>query len=367
MKDFLWFVGGLLLGLFLGYFAFLYFNEQQLTSATLASWVGALSTLGAAAATLLTLLFLNRQHKQNVQQQNLMWSKQEAALDFARYRDHRQQFEQLLDDLEKDHRDFYVFEDRAKLYTSLFPMNTPRSDYSSYKYKLDANDLIGEHPLENAYHWLREHHNFLDSYQEKLDLNATPLSVFEYDTIVRGLAACIHLQCSRQPETGDITIGNIVFANIFEPTLMMDRSARILHAINEFCGLEHPALSSNFYSSTELGFGLYAQTGIPNVTDCYSAKKGEEYIVEILYQSQKLCEVLDNPPAFAEFLFDEMHFDTNPNRLRTNLDDREAVLEFINALEIQLHRLSVPEPRPECLRRLTTLIHDAKNPDTPPF
>ncbi|SDH80485.1 hypothetical protein SAMN04488136_13019 [Vibrio xiamenensis] len=318
----------------------------------LASWVGALGTVLAAIVTFGTLLFLHYQHKQNVQKQNLMWSKQEAALDFARYRDHRQQFEQLLDGLEKDYGEFYVFRDRATLYKSLFPMNTPRNDYSLYKYKLDVNDLKG-HPLESAYHWLKEHLNSIDSVQTASNQNAPSPSVSSplrlFDQNVEQLAASINLQCTRHSKAGDIMISNVVFANIFKPTLMMDCLEPILYAINEFCGLEQPTLSGGFHSKKELGFKVYAEFCRPDAADFYSANKGANDIIEVLYQSHKLCELLDNQSTLDDFLFGEVYSETNTNQLLKKLDDNEAVSEFMYDLQDQLHVLN-PIDQPNNIR-----------------
>lgn len=304
-------VGALFGGVIIGYL-FDSWSSGNLEVGDAATWLAAISTLGAAVGTVGSLVMLNRQHKQNVEHQERVWKKQEDSLDFARYRDHKAQFEQLLDSLEEKHKSFYAFKDKAQLYRRLFPNNSPRNEYSDYKFKLSPSDLTDQHPLKKAWAYIDKVDRILRTYEagkvvqrgaekdfEKYP-NPTPIHQLEHP--IFHVASHLGLTCTRTPKTGDLINTDEVFASVFDPLVMRTHSDDIFESINEFCGLESPRKNGLIYSPNSIGFEMlyyYRGEDVPEYNSVYS---GHYKIVDILFKLDRLAKLLPHDHAFSLFV-----------------------------------------------------------------
>lgn len=114
---------------------------------------GDLATWFAAAGTILTLAFLINQHMQlksmqdteradrenHEKKQQEMWQEQKEMLSFQKFQVHKEEFNKLLDQLEKNFPKI-KFNDRIYLYQILFPGN----DFMSSSVKLRENSTLLE-------------------------------------------------------------------------------------------------------------------------------------------------------------------------------------------------------------------------------
>lgn len=310
-----------------------------------ATWLSAISTLGAAIGTIGSLIMLNRQHNQNITHQEKIWKKQEESLDFSRYRDHKAQFEQLLDTLENKHNNFYIFKDRTKLYLNLFPNNSPRNELSKFKYKLTLADLTEQHPLNVA--WknidkvdciLRTHGQgrlIKDEDGERFEELPNPLAIHQIEHTIFNTARDLGLQCNRTPQTGDLVNNDEVFANVFDPMLMRKHSADIFESLNEFCGLESPRKQGILYSPIGVGFLLLNYYKREDVPEYNSIILGHYSIVTILFELD--CFVKQLPLEHPLILFISNLYRDHWNKpLLKNIDDKNRVKHCLNQVSNQL-------------------------------
>ncbi len=117
-------------------------------------------------------------------------------------------------------------------------------------------------------------------------------------------------------------------------------------------------MSGGFHYPKKLGFELYAEFSHSHPAYFYSVNKGADDIVEVLYQSQKLCELLDNQPAFEDFLFAEVYSETNQNSLLAKLDESAAVRTFLGKLPLQLDRIAT-QKQPDAIKQQTRKVRQA--------
>ncbi|EDM65944.1 hypothetical protein PE36_08081 [Moritella sp. PE36] len=309
------------------------------------TWLAAVSTFGAAIGTIGSLIMLNRQHKQNVIHQERVWKKQEESLDFARYRDHKAQFEQLLDTLEDKHKDFYVFGDRIKLYLSLFPCNSLCNDFLDYKYRLNQSDLTEAHPLNSAWKHidkidtiLRDYHGgrvikYGDGYRFKEQPNPTP--IHQVELTILNTAGCLWLKCIRAPRTGDLIHDDEVFANVIDPMVMRSHSADIFESLSEFCGIESPRESMGIYTPMNLGFELFSYFSREDVPKYNNIIHGHYNIVAILFELDCLVSLLPSGHPFV--LFFRMSLSPRGDKaLLKGIDDKSRVKDYLNQVNRQL-------------------------------
>nr|WP_275660928.1 hypothetical protein [Vibrio brasiliensis] len=313
-----------------------------------AAWVGALSTFFAAIGTIGSLFMLNRQHNQNVLHQEKVWKKQEESLDFARYREHKAQFEQLLDSLEAKHGEFYVFKDRTRLYVRLFPNNSPRNEFSQFTYKHIKENLPQQHPLSEAWKLIdkvdriiRTHDMarlVLDSDTKKVELCPNPLPIHQIEHAIFGTARNLGLKCNRHPKTGDLINTDEVFASVFDPLLMRRHSSEIFESLNEFCGLESPRQSGVIYSPLGIGFQLldyYMRDETPDYNDVLL---GQYDIVSILFRLDRLAKLLPDDHQFGKFVR-EQYGTPWAKALLEQIEDKGVVRRFINGVSDKLREL----------------------------
>ncbi len=337
-------LGVLFGGIILGYtLDSLFAGSLQIGDA--ATWLAAISTLGAAIGTIGSLIMLNRQHNQNVTHQEKVWKKQEESLDFARYRDHKAQFEQLLDTLENKHDNFYVFKDRTKLYLNLFQNNSPRNELSKFKYKLTLADLTEQHPLNAAWkdidkvdRIVRTHGQgrlIKDKDGERIEKFPNPQPIHQIEHTIFNTARSLGLRCNRTPQTGDLVNTDEVFASAFDPMLMINHSADIFESLNEFCGLESPRKRGVIYSPIGIGFLLLNYYKSEDVPEYNSIILGHYRIVIILFELDRLVKLL--PQEHPLILFVHNWYGAPWDRsLQKNIDDKGRVRHYLNQVSIQL-------------------------------
>ncbi|AZL86166.1 hypothetical protein EIJ81_08195 [Aliivibrio salmonicida] len=310
-----------------------------------ATWLAAISTLGAAIGTIGSLIMLNRQHNQNVIHQKRVWKKQEESLDFARYREHKVQFEQLLDTLEDKHSDFYVFKDRTKLYLNLFPNNSPRNELATFKYKLTRADLMKQHPLDAAWknidkvdRILRTHGQgrlIIDENGERLEKFPNPLPIHQIEHSIFNTAGSLGLRCNRIPQTGDLVNTDEVFASVFDTMLMRSHSADIFESLNEFCGLESPRERGVIYSPIDLGFQLLNYYKREDTPEYNSIISGHYRIVTILFELDRLVKLLPQEHPLVLFVRNLYGAPWDKTLLK-DIDDKGRVKHYMNQVFIQL-------------------------------
>ncbi|PMO78081.1 hypothetical protein BCT01_13310 [Vibrio tasmaniensis] len=332
--------GGIILGYTLDS---LFAGSLQIGDA--ATWLAAISTLGAAIGTIGSLIMLNRQHNQNVTHQKKVWKKQEESLDFARYRDHKTQFEQLLDTLENKHDNFYAFNDRTKLYLNLFPNNSPRNELSKFKYKLTLSDLTEQHPLNAAWknidkvdRILRTHEQgrlIKDKEGERFEQFPNPLPIHQVEHTIFNTARNLGLRCNRTPQTGDLVNSDEVFASAFDPMLMRNHSADIFESLNEFCGLESPRKQGVMYSPKGIGFLLLNYYNSEDVPEYNSIMLGHYRIVFILFELERLVKLLpqEHPSIILVRNWYGAPWDSSQQQ---KIDDKGSVRHYLNQVSIQL-------------------------------
>ncbi|MEZ8542329.1 hypothetical protein AB6C74_05750 [Vibrio splendidus] len=333
--------GGILLG---------YISEAllvgRLETGDAATWLAAISTLGAAIGTIGSLIMLNRQHKQNAKHQERVWKKQEESLDFARYRDHKEQFEQLLRTLETKHDGFYAFKDKAKLYLDLFPNNSPRNEFSEYKYKLTMADLKETHPLSSAWknidkvdRILRTHGAGVfikDAHGDRFEHSPNPLPIHQIEHTIFKTAGSLGLRCNRVPKTGDLINTDEVFANVFNPMVMRNHSSDIFESLNEFCGLESRRKKGVIYSPINIGFELlyyYRQDDTPHYNQINS---GYYHVVDILFTLDRFIKLLHDSHPFAIFVRKSCTLNFDDQSLLKQIDDKARVRHYLNQVSIAL-------------------------------
>lgn len=310
-----------------------------------ATWVAAISTLGAAIGTIGSLIMLNRQHKQNIKHQERIWKKQEESLDFARYRDHKAQFEKLLDTLENKHRDFYIFKDRNTLYSRLFPINSPRNNVSDYKYKLTQSDLTEWHPLKIAWEKIDNINRILRTEGSGRTVNRmdgkhfeelpNPMPIHQIEHTIFDTARAFELRCNRTPITGDIINTGEVFSNVFDPMVMRNHSADIFDSLNEFCGLEYPPTQAVMYSPIRIGFKLLLYFTREDVPEFNNILYGHGRIVVILSKLDSFARALPNNHPFISFV--RKSFGTPWDKaLLKDIDDKIKVREYLDQVSIEL-------------------------------
>lgn len=310
-----------------------------------ATWLAAISTFGAAIGTIGSLIMLNRQHNQNATHQDKVWKKQEESLDFARYREHKAQFEQLLDTLEKKHSDFYVFRDRTKLYLTLFPNNSPRNEFATFKYKLTQEDLMERHPLNAAWknidkldRILRSHGQgrlIIDDNGERFEQLPNPLPIHQIERPIFNTASSLGLRCNRVPQTGDLVNTDEVFASVFDTMLMRSHSGDIFESLNEFCGLESPREKVVMYQPIDIGFKLLDYYQREDTPEFNNVMLGHYRIVTILFELDRLVKLL--PDEHPLVLFVRNFYGAPWDRaLLKDIDDKGRIKHYMNQAFIQL-------------------------------
>ncbi len=354
------FLGALLGGVFLGYTLDSFF-AGNLETGDAATWLAAISTLGAAIGTIGSLRMLNNQHKQTVKHQESVWKKQEEALDFARYRDHKKEFEQLLDALEHKHNKFYIFRDRAKLYSALFPMNSLRNNFSDYKYKLNTKDLTEWHPLHVAWQNIDRVDRILRTSgsgrfiqiqnEEQYIEYPNPLPIHQIERAIFNTTRILRLQATRTPQAGDLINTDDVFSNVFDPMLMRDHTVDIFESINEFCGLESPRVDGVMYNTLRIGFELlnyYMRDGAPVYNTIVF---GHYNIVIILLELHRITDLLPHMHPLKKTVY-ELYNVHSSRELLSHIHDKSRVKECLELICRQLLDLSAGRfKEPEELQR----------------
>lgn len=359
-------LGVLFGGVVLGYL-FDLFSSDRLDVGDMATWVAALSTFFAAIGTIGTLILLNKQHKQNVEHQENIWKKQEAAIDFARYRDHKKQFEELLDSLEAKHTNLYLFRDRNKLYSDLFPSNTPRNNLSDYQFKLDNHKLIESHPLKSAWKNIDKIDRILrtqGSGQLKQNLLGeqvfeeypNPLPIHQIEHTIFAIASSLNLRSNRTPKSGDILNDGEVFTNIFEPMIMKNCLVHIYESLNEFCGLESPRKRGTIHSPHKIGWLLlhyYKSGDIPFYNEVVL---GHYEIVNILFMLENLASLFPSGHDFKGFvskLFDIMSKDG----LIRNINNEESVRQYLVSIASKLNSMIKDEQAINLKKQIKAILN----------
>ncbi|MUJ28432.1 hypothetical protein GNP73_10680 [Aliivibrio fischeri] len=310
-----------------------------------ATWLAAISTLGAAVGTVGSLVMLNRQHKQNVEHQERVWKKQEDSLDFARYRDHKAQFEQLLDSLEDKHKSFYAFKDKTQLYRRLFPNNSPRNEYSEYKFKLSPSDLTDQHPLKNAWEYIDKVDRIIRTHgagrvvqrgaEEDFEIYPNPTPIHQLEDPIFRTASHLGLTCTRTPKTGDLINTDEVFASVFDPLVMRTHSNDIFESINEFCGLESPRKKGLIYSPIGIGFEMLYYYRREDVPEYNSVSSGHYRIVDILFKLDRLAKLLHHDHVFSFFVRSLFGVPWN-KALLVEFEDKEKIIDYLEQATIHL-------------------------------
>ncbi len=338
------FLGALLGGVFLGYTLDSFF-AGNLEAGDAATWLAAISTLGAAIGTIGSLIMLNNQHKQTVKHQEIVWRKQEESLDFARYRDHKKEFEQLLDTLEHKHNKFYIFRDRAKLYSALFPMNSLRNDFSDYRYKLNTGDLTEWHPLRVAWQNIDKVDRILRTngsgrfiqlqHEEQFIEYPNPLPIHQIERAIFNTTRILRLQSTRAPKTGDLVNTDDIFANVFDPMLMRDHTVDIFESINEFCGLESPRSEGVMYNQLSIGFELLRYYMRDDTPVYNKIIYGHYNIVAILLELQRVTNLLPQTHPFLKTVQDLYGFPWDRSLLN-NINDKGWIRLCLETIHAQL-------------------------------
>lgn len=337
-------LGSLFGGIIMGYL-FDSWSSGHLEIGDTATWLAAISTLGAAIGTIGSLIMLNRQHKENVALQEKVWKKQEESLDFARYRDHKMQFEQLLDTLENKHKDFYVFANRAKLYSRLFPNNSPRNEFSNYKYKLTIADLTERHPLKIAWKNIDKVDRILRTHSlvrlvkngtdEDFETYPNPIPIHQFEHPIFITARQLGLKCTRTPRTGDLINTDDVFASVFNPIIMKMHSEDIFESLNEFCGLDSPRTQGVGFNPLTIGFELFYYYRREDVPEFNSIAHGHYNIVDVLFKLDRFVKSFPPEHAFAKFV--HSLFGTPWNKVFLNeIENKEKVKNCLNEVTTQL-------------------------------
>lgn len=226
------------------------FNHNEPEFGNWAMWVGDIVTIGATAVALATLFFMKKTHEENKSHNEKMWKKQEVMLDFQKYREHKQQFYSLLDDLEKEHS--IKFYGRSKFYESLFPLN----NFGFCEYDIELGNVkAGD--WENIEYLFNEIITSLNNFH-KYSLNQLTQHAHKHFELLWRFSSILHIDFPIKNKLGDLyfeagKIEKIHVVNIFDSFATIHVMHQVFVELLNFSGSKNSIdkrighLNSSFY------------------------------------------------------------------------------------------------------------------------
>ncbi|ELV8647948.1 hypothetical protein QNE85_003234 [Vibrio fluvialis] len=332
-----------------------------------ANWVSAIGTAMAALGTVLTLGFLiyqNIELRRSQQEETLkreaheekqqnMWNEQREMLTFEKLKMHKQEFNALLDELE---RKFTVtFFDRTALYKGIFPNNRLQS--SEINIVIRNNDLNALHKASELYAELFTLINRIESNQV-----TAAQEVDVADSFIRcsgKLRYYLKIEIPNNDYFGDITIGEgrdrFIITNVFSSLKSTSVYGEILKELSDFGGIEfnEPILSGNFYNKP-----LYAFACSHNVHGGFNVRLGQvgkafSDIYHIMRINDKY--LITDETLLKAFQETEILLDSGLHSL-TEIQAAYKLCGIAKVLKQALVRSSDPEVKDkyECIEKLQT-------------
>lgn len=342
-------MAGVLLGdLVLGFLVDLIFSNWVESGFTTfgnwAMWTGAFFTLFAAIAAgiaakgaLSTLSFMKNQHVQiteeNAQRfihERAVWGEQRKMLLFQKQREHKQEFYNVLDNLQKEHS--IEFFERSKFYSSLFPEN--KFDYCNYRIDLDESVAGSLGDISFLF-------NQISSSFEKfgqLSGNEIIEHIEKHLYYVLRFSSRLHVNFQDNGEVGNVDwdvdqlerkphVLNI-FDSLRTTIVIQEVFFELLGFSGNFLPKSINHQRTSFYQNALLGFFK-----CPHYRTKFNVEKGEVgiYLDSIL----TFCEIIYRSKVYRKdgnlwsYYNRTQLFFFNPNNKKVTLENNEEILDFL--------------------------------------
>ncbi|PKG37493.1 hypothetical protein [Psychromonas sp. Urea-02u-13] len=280
-------VGTLIGGLILGFLVDLIFTNWVASGSAKfgnwAAWTGAFFTLFAAIAAgiaargaLKTLSFMRIQHADlatentnRFEHEKNVWKEQKEMLFFQKHREHKQQFYNTLNDLQKEHS--ISFYNRSNLYSSIYPKN--RFDHCDYEVDLNDDGALGHKNLHYLFNDISE------SLSKFVNFSGIKLQKHIEDHLNKLLrfSSLLHINFNDDNKTGDLywnvdqLNSKVYILNIFDSLKSTIVMQNVFFEMLSFSGNELPAninhQRTNVYQKSLSSFFYtphYRSSYIPN-------------------------------------------------------------------------------------------------------
>ncbi|PMM61874.1 hypothetical protein [Vibrio lentus] len=341
-------LGGLVLGFLVDLIFSNWVDSGSTTFGNWAMWTGAFFTLFAALAAgiaakgaLSTLSFMRNQHVQITEEnsqrfihEQAVWGEQREMLLFQKQREHKQEFYNVLDNLQKEHSiEFYQ---RSKFYSSLFPEN--KFNYCNYHIELneDIADSLGDinflfSKISSSFEKFGQLSG--EKTSEHLEKHLSDISTF---------SSMLHINFQDNGEVGNIywDVDQLEkkphILNIFDSLHTTIVMQEVFFELLGFSGNTQPKSinhqRTSFYQNALLGFFKCR-----HYRSRFNVEKGEVSVYLDLILT--VCEVINRTPVYRKdrnlwsYYNSVQRFFLNPKNKKVTLDNSKDLLDLLDRLK----------------------------------
>lgn len=252
---------------------------------SLGTWLGSICTAGTLIFVIRQNIELRESQKETDQKQQEMWDAQREIIAFQKLQAHKQQFNTMLDELERNYP--IEFFDRTSLYKNIFPNNDFESCHTKVSLIKDTSKVVAGDLSD-----IRDATNFLrKSLDEFNRLNASTYYRHTHNHLgqVSSILSLLHVAINTPKDTGDVFISigaGYYLLNVFDPSSSLRIIEKIVNRLMEFTGnddnyqaiISHMCTSYYLDALRKFGFQERNQRGY----SVFKKNGGEKYVDNLI-------------------------------------------------------------------------------------